>query len=224
MNFTDYSSHFGKDRFMACISHNDYNYKQLDKRKLFLSNLSLNVDNLVIPDQIHSKNVSIINRSGVYEDVDGLISTNKTYVLSILIADCVPLFLLCTRTNCSALIHSGWRGAEKNIASIAINNLKSLGVRSFDIKAVIGPCIKQCCFQVDRDVAEKFNTNYSINSKNSKFMLDLSNVVYDQLIDCGVSKDSILLDANCTFCNKSYFSFRREGDSAGRMVALAGWY
>ena len=55
-------------------------------------------------------------------------------------------------------------------------------------------------------------------------MLDLSNVVYDQLIDCGVSMDSILLDANCTFCNKSYFSFRREGDSAGRMVALAGWY
>ena len=80
MNYTDYSSHFGKDRFMACISHNDYNYKQLDKRKLFLSNLSLNVDNLVIPDQIHSNNVSIINRSGVYEEVDALISTNKTYI------------------------------------------------------------------------------------------------------------------------------------------------
>ena len=44
MNYTDYSSHFGKDRFMACISHNDYNYQQLDKRKSFLSNLSLNVD------------------------------------------------------------------------------------------------------------------------------------------------------------------------------------
>ncbi len=224
MNYTDYSDHFRKDRFIACISHNEHNYKKLDKKKSFISHLSLNVDNLVTPHQIHSKNVSIINRPGVYDNTDGLISTNKTYVLSILVADCVPIFLLCNRTNYSALIHSGWRGTEKNIVSVAINNLKSLGVRSSDIKAVIGPSIKQCCFEVDNDVAEKFNSNYYINGKNLKFMLDLSRVVYDQLIDSRVSEDSILLDSNCTYCNKSYFSFRREGDAAGRMVALAGWY
>ena len=224
MNYTDYSDHFGKDRFMACISHSDHNYKKLEKRKSFVSNLSLNNNNLVIPHQIHSKNVSIINRSGVYENTDGLISTNKIYVLSILIADCVPLFLLCTRTNYSALIHSGWRGAESNIASVAINNLKSLGVNSFDIKAVIGPSIKKCCFEVDKDVAKKFHSSYSINGKNSKFMLDLSVVVYDQLTDSGIPEDNILLDNNCTHCNKKFFSYRREGEASGRMVALAGWY
>ena len=225
MNFTDYSEHFGKDKFVACISHNDNNYKKLDKRKLFVSNLSLESDNLVIPNQIHSKNVSIINRSGIYNNTDGLISTKRDYVLSILVADCVPLFLLCTRTNYLALIHSGWRGAENNISSVAINNLKSLGVRPLDIKAVIGPSINQCCFEVDKDVAEKFNSNYSINRKKSKFLLNLSMIVYDQLADSGISKDNILLDNNCTYCcNKTYFSFRREGKSSGRMVAVAGWY
>ena len=56
------------------------NYKKLDKRKLFVSNLSLESDNLVIANQIHSKNVSIINRSGVYENTDGLCSVYNTYL------------------------------------------------------------------------------------------------------------------------------------------------
>ena len=69
-----------------------------------------------------------------------------------------------------------------------------------------------------------WNLNFPFLPEESLEYMKKNSFNYDQLIDCGVSKDSILLDANCTFCNKSYFSFRREGDSAGRMVALAGWY
>ena len=89
---------------------------------------------------------------------------------------------------------------------------------------MIGPSINKCCFEVDNDVAEKFHSNYSINGKNSKFMLDLSMVVYDQLTDSGIPEDNILLDNNCTHCNKKFFSYRREGEASGRMVALSGWY
>jgi len=224
LNYTDYSQHFGKDKFVACISHNDYNYKILEKRKSFVSQLLLDDTNLVIPHQTHSKNISIIDRSGVYKDTDGIISINKVFVLSILVADCVPLFLLCTKTNYLALVHSGWRGAKDDISAIAINNLKSLGANPLDIKAVIGPSINKCCFEVDNQVAKLFNSKYSISYKNSKFMLDLKMVVYDQLVDSGLSKDNIFVDNNCTHCNNNYFSFRRQGESAGRMVAVAGWY
>ena len=55
-------------------------------------------------------------------------------------------------------------------------------------------------------------------------MLDLSMVVYDQLTNSGIPEDNILLDNNCTHCNNKFFSYRREGEASGRMVALSGWY
>ena len=55
-------------------------------------------------------------------------------------------------------------------------------------------------------------------------MLDLKMVVYDQLVYSGISNNNIIVDNNCTHCNNNYFSFRRQGESAGRMVAVAGWY
>ena len=36
--------------------------------------------------------------------------------------------------------------------------------------------------------------------------------------------ENIYIDDDCTRCNqKNFFSYRREGESAGRMIAIAGW-
>ena len=49
MNFTDYSDHFKIKNFIACISHRDHDYKYVSNIGAFVSNLSLDKKNLVIP-------------------------------------------------------------------------------------------------------------------------------------------------------------------------------
>ena len=224
MNFTDYSDHFKIKNFIACISHRDHDYKYISNIGAFVSNLSLDKKNLVIPNQTHSNNVLNINKSGLYEDIDGLISDNKKLILGIRVADCIPLFVYCCKTKYFGLIHSGWRGTKNKIVSNTINKMKFLGSDSKEIKVVIGPSINQCCFEVNLDVSTIFSKNYSKKRNNSKYMLDIKKIVYDELIESDIPCQNIYLDNDCTYCIPSkYFSYRREGEIAGRMIAIAGW-
>ena len=137
--------------------------KILDPKKIITKarDLSLDKKNLVIPNQTHSNNVLNINKSGLYEDIDGLISDNKKLILSIRVADCIPLFVYCYKTKYFGLIHCGWRGTKNKIVSNTINKMKFLGSDPKEIKVVIGPSINQCCFEVDLDVSKFFSKNYS---------------------------------------------------------------
>ncbi len=42
----------------------------------------------------------------------------------------------------------------------------------------------------------------------------------DQLLQAGIQPENILDSGICTCCNKNYFSFRRDGTKAGRMISL----
>ncbi|MDE2010026.1 MAG: polyphenol oxidase family protein, partial [Candidatus Omnitrophica bacterium] len=42
----------------------------------------------------------------------------------------------------------------------------------------------------------------------------------DQLLQAGVPKENIFDSGLCTCCNTNYFSFRRDGPKAGRMISL----
>ena len=224
MNYTDYSDFFNIKNFVSCISHRDYDCKEIYQIENFVSALNLDKNNLVIPNQIHSNNILTISFPGIYNDVDGLISKNKKILLSIRVADCIPLFVYCCKTEYFGLIHSGWRGTKNKIVSHTIDKMKLLGSDPRGIKVVIGPSINTCCFEVDLDVSTIFAKRYSKKIKKSKYMLDLKKIVYDELLNSKILSNNILVDDDCTSCNpKKYFSYRRDGDSAGRMLAIAGW-
>ena len=55
-------------------------------------------------------------------------------------------------------------------------------------------------------------------------MVNLQGIVHSQLTESGVNKKKIIDINECTFCfGEKYHSFRREGESAGRMIAILGW-
>ena len=224
MNYTDYSDHFKIENFVSCISHRNHDYSDYFKIENFVSYLNLDKNNLAIPNQTHSNNISTISMPGSYTDVDGLISKNKKIILSIRVADCIPLFVYCSKTDYFGLIHSGWRGTKNKIVSYTIDKMKLLGSDPREIKVVIGPSINKCCFEVGLDVSKIFAKRYSKKLKNLKYMLDLKKIVYDELLNSKIFSNNIFVDDDCTSCNpKKYFSYRRDGDSAGRMLAIAGW-
>ncbi|MBN4080958.1 peptidoglycan editing factor PgeF [Caldithrix abyssi] len=224
MNYIDYSDWFGLNGFHAFFSQKQEDYSSVEKRKKFAASLSFDHDSLVIPKQVHSNKVQLVNVPGILKDTDGLISNQKGIVLSIQVADCIPLFLVDNKTGNFGLIHSGWRGTAAGIGTRAIHQLKIAGSHAKDILGLIGSAINQCCFEVGPEVSDQFDPSFSIGGKGDRRMLDLKNALKHQLTESGMAPENIMIDGDCTYCRKElYFSYRREGDKYGKMVAIAGW-
>ena len=223
-NYTSYSNFFEEEGFFALVTHKEIDFSSVKSFESFNQDPVINKKNLVFANQTHSSNVVIPDRAGLFNDVDGFVSSSKYLVLSIRIADCVPLFLFDSANNYFSVVHSGWRGATKNIASIAIRKMKAIGSSASNIKAVIGPSIDRCCFEVGPDVSSKFNSRFSALNSKCKYMLNLKDIIHYQLLNENINRKNILTDTDCTYCStEKYFSFRRQGDHSGRMIALAGW-
>jgi copper oxidase (laccase) domain-containing protein len=57
---------------------------------------------------------------------------------------------------------------------------------------------------------------------NEKTHWDIAKACRGQLIQSGIIAEKIEFSGECTACNsQKYFSYKREGDRAGRMVAGA---
>ena len=221
MNFIDYSSFFNNPYLTAVISKRDRNYAIKSNRVKFIESLKINSETIIFPQQVHSNNVKIIDKVKFYKETDGLLSLSGNLGIGILVADCVPVFLYGIKSNHCALIHSGWRGSANLITTNGINKLIDLGNYPSEIKAVLGPSIGKCCFEIGSDVAQYFSKENLFSEKGSKFKLDLKNEIFSELINLGLAMKNIYLDTHCTFCDKEkFFSYRREGIDSGRMVAI----
>ena len=94
----------------------------------------------------------------------------------------------------------------------------------FDYYVLIGPSIQSCCFEIQDDVLEYFDSNHYNPSSNDKYKVDLQAWAIDQLVCSGLERENINVINKCTYClDTLYHSYRRSGTNAGRMYALAGW-
>ena len=221
LNFIDYSGFFNSAELTALISLRDKNYALKNNRDNFIESLKFDTRKIIFPHQTHSSNISIVDKSKSYPETDGLISTTKNLGIGILIADCTPVFLFGANSGHCGIIHSGWKGAAGQITTNALKKFIALGNSSSEIKAVIGPSIEKCCFEVGREVARHFSSKNLFSKKGSKLNLDLKSVIYEELMNSGLSKKNIYRDGYCTFCEEEkFFSYRREGALTGRMIAI----
>ena len=224
MNYIDYSKFFSQKNLKAYISLRDKNYAIEESRNEFITQLELGSSIFIFPNQTHSSNVKIINKSKSYNDTDAIISTSTDFGLGILIADCAPIFLYNINTNHFALVHSGWRGAANKITSITLKKMIEIGNNPSNIMAVVGPSIGKCCFEIGEEVSGLFDSTYLVSKGKSKYNLDLKGSIREELISIGLNQKYIFIDSNCTFCEENkFFSYRREGKSSGRMMAIMGW-
>jgi len=210
--------------FCPVLTQKHEHDSKTDNRKAIVKSLNFDPNKLAYPKQVHSSKVISINKPGIIEETDGVISINKEIVLSIKVADCVPLFLGDKVSGHFGLVHSGWRGTANNISRRAVKRMKEVGSNVKNIKAMIGPAINQCCFEVGPEVSDQFDNSFSIAGKGDRQMLDLKSVIKHQLIDSGVKSENIIIDDDCTSCREDlYYSYRRDGKKSGRMIAIAGW-
>lgn len=182
--------------------------------------------------QIHSANVFVVdqaNRQQVMGRGDALITREPDTYLLMRFADCTPLLFYDPARGAVGAAHAGWRGTVQNIAGAAIRAMvDEFGCRPKDIKAIIGPAIGPCCYEVGADVIQAAQESFDDVSGlftrpngNGQAYFDMWEANRRQLAAAGV--EEIIQTELCTACHTDkFFSHRAEKGRTGRLGAVVG--
>ncbi len=151
---------------------------------------------------------------------DVLVTARRDIALVVQTADCVPILL--QAPSGVAAVHAGWRGTAAGAAAEGVRALaRETGEPPAAFRAVLGPAIGGCCYEVGGDVAAAFAGDFVRRSCGAKFRLDLKAANRAQLEEEGVLPGRIETLAFCTHCGgPELASYRRDGAGAGRMIGL----
>ena len=211
----DFSENISPD-VNAVFSLNPSQYS----RKEITRKLDYNAKDLAIPEQVHSTVVEFARFPGMYPAADGLVTTNSNILLTLKVADCVPVYLYEPRKNMIGLVHSGWRGTVGKIVPNAIQLMQKNGAETGEIRCFLGPAIGICCYEVGVEVAHKFDDEAKMKLEDRKWKVGLHDQISLQLASSGILEENIQTSDMCTYESRDCHSYRRDGDNVGRMFAF----
>ena len=207
--------------------------KVVANRYKFLIALNIPSDALLTLKQVHGNRVFVIDKpynqqQGQNITADALVTNQSSLALATQVADCYPVLLVDKKRKVIANIHIGWRGALRGIVQQTVAAMqRHFGCQIEDLKAVIGPGIGKCCYEVGSEVIEEFKKviqwrdNFWLPSSAGSFFLDLLGIIKCQLLFQGLNSNQIRELNLCTSCYLNYFfSYRSEGKETGRMMAV----
>lgn len=202
----------------------------LQNRQDFLQELRVNYQDLVCAKQIHSNRVRYVQEedkgkgalsyADAIDGTDGFITDKRDLPLAIFTADCLSIFLYTPKAPAIGLIHAGWRSTKDEITAETIKQMQErFNISAVDLYADFGPAIRNCCYEVGREFGDVFA--FGIIKRENRYYLDLVAINKKQLLDSGVKEANIFDSKICTSCrNSEFFSYRKEGNSCGRMMSV----
>ncbi|MDD5574095.1 MAG: peptidoglycan editing factor PgeF [Candidatus Omnitrophica bacterium] len=199
-------------------------------RRLALRQAGIDAGKLVCPCQIHGTRVRIAGkrdrgagvsgRKTALQETDALVTSEKEVALSVLTADCLPVFLVDPEKRVIAIAHAGWRGLQGRILSRVLGVMAaSYGSCPGDIVAGFGPAIRSCCYEVGEEFLSFFPG--AARRQDRGIFMDLALGARMELEAEGVPAQRILDSGICTCCRADEFhSYRQSGPAAGRNISV----
>ncbi|MDD3234634.1 MAG: peptidoglycan editing factor PgeF [Candidatus Omnitrophota bacterium] len=221
---------FGRGRVNMSFRHGD-KADVLVNRGNFLASIDAVPGRLVCCDQVHGGRAVEVTAADAGKGAlsfetsvaraDALVTRVPGLPLGILTADCLPVLLFDPAAPAAAAVHAGWRGSRDGIIGNTLRLMRErFGTRPKAVSAWLGPCIGQCCYRVSGEFREIFPGSVVMDGEDTFF--DLSGFNKQALLACGVRSENIHGSGGlCTVClGSDFFSYRREGDLAGRMLSV----
>lgn len=151
----------------------------------------------------------------VLDGVDGHATGERGVLLTITVADCIPVYLALPQKGALALVHAGWRGTAAGVLGCAVELLKWRGfAKTSEIVMHCGVGICGECYEVGPEVASRFGLSGTVS-------LDLRAALVQQARGIGIEEISV-----SPWCSaegrERFFSHRASGGRDGRMVAYLG--
>jgi YfiH family protein len=170
--------------------------------------------------QVHGTKVV---RAGTGTVADACYTKEKGVVCTVMVADCMPVFLADERGEGVAIAHAGWRGLSGGMVEAAID---ALGVPGERLLAWLGPAIGPAAYEIGAEVRAAFlerdarAASAFVPTRPGHWRLDLYAVARQRLQAKGVTRVSG--GVFCTYSQQDlFFSYRKNG--ATERIAAAVW-
>lgn len=152
------------------------------------------------------------------DPADGHATSAAGVLLTVTVADCIPISLVDPGRRALALLHGGWRGVAGGIIEEGLITLRELaGSTPEELYLHLGPAICGTCYEVGPEVF----TALGCEARPEKRPIDLRAVAARRAEGLGIAPERITISAHCTRCHDSPFFSHRAG-SAGRQVGILG--
>jgi YfiH family protein len=160
--------------------------------------------------QVHGGRVIRAEAPGRLGAADGLFTTFPMLPLAVGTADCLPVAL--EADGGAGIAHAGWRGLAAGVVANLRAAMEQAG--AVPIRAAVGPGIGPCCYEVGREVVDRFADRVSTTSRGTP-AVDLEGVAVDQLDGLEVWTAGV-----CTSCGSGFHSYRRDGGDERQMSVV----
>lgn len=152
-----------------------------------------------------------VTEAGLAGEADAMITEAADLALTIAAADCAPVVLTGEREV--GMVHSGWRGTLSGIAGKT-----ALEMDGAEVRAYIGPVIRECCYEVSEELAANFAQRFGPEVVFGRRNLSLPMAIHRNLEEAGVEEIHDL--GLCTGCRPDlFYSHRKQGPYTGRNLA-----
>lgn len=192
-------------------------------------------DGLVACWQVHSADAVLATAPWTREtapQADAVVTRTPGIGAAISIADCGPVLFADPDARVVAAAHSGWKGAAGGIVASTVAMMEREGARRENIRAVIGPLIRQPSYEVGEDFVARFLAEekgfarfFAPGDRPHHALFDLPGFIRLRLEQAGVGfVEDLGLD---TYPDaERFFSYRRathrrEADYGRLMAAIA---
>jgi YfiH family protein len=185
--------------------------------------------------QIHSPDVVIAEApwtSDMRPRADAIVTRMRALAIGVTTADCGPVLLTDPQARVIGAAHAGWRGALAGVIEATVAAMERLGAARGQIRAAIGPMIRQSNYEVGPDLIARFAAEdrassrfFSPAARQGHALFDLGGYIATRLKRAGIGRIEDL--ALCTYADpERFFSYRRtthraESDYGRHVNAIA---
>jgi hypothetical protein len=150
-------------------------------------------------------------------DADGHTTDRSALLLTVSVADCVPVWIVDATSHRVALLHAGWRGVAAGILEKGLQLVRRRGSASANLHVHFGPAICGRCYEVGPEV----HTALGLDQPPGNHTVDLRALLVERAGSAGLPSEHVTTSALCTRCNGDAF-FSHRGGSTGRQIAFVG--
>ena len=209
--------------------------KVVENRARMAAALGVEPRRLLTAYQSHSPNVVVAEAPWTTGDrprADAIVTRMRALAIGVTTADCGPVLLADPRTGVIGAAHAGWRGALTGVVEATVAAMERLGAARGQIRAAIGPMIRQTSYEVGPDLVARFRAEdpaasrfFAPAKREAHAMFDLAGYIAARLKRAGITavEDTGL----CTYADpQRFFSYRRtthhaEADYGRHVNAIA---
>ena len=154
----------------------------------------------------------------VMDGVDGHLAARPGLLLTVGVADCVPVSVVDPDRRAVALLHSGWRGTAAGITECGVRRLVEDGSDLSHLYLHCGPAICGRCYEVGPEVHAAIHPER--DPPISPTPVDVRAAIAARALALGLRAENVTVSAHCTRCGPPDFFSHRGGSSARQMGIL----